>query len=106
MLIVSSLLGRIIASIESYLARCDQYIVNLLLSSGFVINKVDVSGNKFTTKKNIINLIDRKKPSIFYLSLTKLAEDIKSENDWIKNVKIYRLLPNSLYIVVEEYELF
>jgi cell division protein FtsQ len=104
-LILYSSLGEIIYQYNYYISICNQYISNLLLDNGFCIDKIIITGNKFTDKEYILNLVDSKRP-ILYIGLSKLAYRIKSTNKWIKNVRIHRILPNTLHIDVDEYEPF
>ncbi|OWZ25784.1 POTRA domain, FtsQ-type family protein [Wolbachia endosymbiont of Wuchereria bancrofti] len=78
---------------------------SLLLSSGFSIDEVVVNGNKFTNEKDILNLVNKTQP-IIYISPSKLADSIQSVSKWIKHVRIHRILPNTLYINVDEHKPF
>ncbi|WFW29494.1 MAG: FtsQ-type POTRA domain-containing protein [Wolbachia endosymbiont of Menacanthus eurysternus] len=91
--------------IDYCVTRCRIYISDLLLDSGFSIDKIVITGNKFTNENDILSLIDRTQP-IVYISLSKLVNSIYSMNGWIKDVKIYRILPNTLYINIDEYKIF
>lgn len=41
-----------------------------------------------------------------YVSLSKLADNLQSARKWIKHVRIYRILPNTLHINIDEYKPF
>jgi cell division protein FtsQ len=100
-----SSLEKIKNSFNYYFTWCDECVSNLLLSNGFTIDEVAVSGNKFTNEKDILNLIDKTEP-IMYLSLSKLVNNIQSVSKWIKNVSVHRVLPNTIRINIEEHEPF
>ncbi|OEY86658.1 hypothetical protein BIY23_03090 [Wolbachia pipientis] len=101
-LIVYSSFDKIIYRYHSYIDQCNRYISNFLLNNGFSINEVIITGNYFINRESILDLIDRKQP-ILYVRLAKLASEIKLKNKWIKNISIYRILPNILHIDIDEY---
>ncbi|QOD37884.1 cell division protein FtsQ/DivIB [Candidatus Wolbachia massiliensis] len=104
-LVLYSSLDKITSRLNYYLTWCNDHVSSLLLSSGFSIDKVIVTGNKFTNKEEILNLVDKTQP-IIYVSLSQLADSIQSVSKWMKHVRIYRILPNTLYIDVEEHKPF
>lgn len=104
-LVLYSSLDKITNRFNYYFTWCDECVSNLLLSNGFTIDEVVVTGNKFTNENDILNLIDRTEP-IIYVSLSKLANSVQSVSRWIKNVSVYRILPNTVQINVEEHEPF
>ncbi|WP_246214298.1 cell division protein FtsQ/DivIB [Wolbachia endosymbiont of Cruorifilaria tuberocauda] len=95
--------NKITNQLNYYLTWYNNYLYTLL-SNVFSIDKVAITGNKFTNEKDILNLINKAQP-IIYISLSNLANDIQSQNKWIKYVRIYRILPNTLHINVHEHKL-
>ncbi len=104
-LVLYSSLDKITNRFNYYFIWCNDRLSSLLLSNGFLIDKVVVTGNKFTNEKDIISLVDRTQP-IMYISLSKLIDNIQSVSEWIKYVRIYRILPNILHIDVDEHTPF
>lgn len=104
-LILYSSLDKIINRFNYYFTWYNDCLSSLLLSSGFSIDEVVVSGNKFTNKKDILSLTDRTQP-ILYISLSKLAGNIQSVSKWIKYVRVHRILPNTLHINIDEHKPF
>ncbi|MFP3015596.1 MAG: cell division protein FtsQ/DivIB [Wolbachia sp.] len=104
-LMLYSSLDKIINRFNYYFTWCNDCLSSLLLSSGFSIDEVVVSGNKFTNKKDILSLTDRTQP-IMYISLSKLAGNIQSVSRWIKYVRVHRILPNTLHINIDEHKPF
>ncbi|QXK91743.1 FtsQ-type POTRA domain-containing protein [Neoehrlichia mikurensis] len=80
-------------------------ISNILINNGFVIDKVIISGNASINKSDILQFVDRK-CAIIFLSINDMRDRIKSSNAWIKDVVIKRVLPNTIYIEVQEYYAF
>ncbi|MGL9681659.1 MAG: cell division protein FtsQ/DivIB [Wolbachia sp.] len=104
-LVLYSSLDKITSRFNYYLTWCNDCLSKLLLSSGFSIDEVVVTGNKFTNEKDILGLVDKTQP-IIYISLSKLVDSIQSVSEWIKHVRIYRTLPNSLHINIDEHKPF
>lgn len=104
-LVLYSSLDKITSRFNYYLTWCNDHLSSLLLSSGFSIDEVVVTGNKFTNEKDILGLIGKTQP-IMYVSLSRLADSIQSVSKWIKHVRIYRTLPNTLYINIDEHKPF
>lgn len=104
-LVLYSSLDKITNRFNYYFTWCNDRLSSLLISNGFSIDKVTVTGNKFTNEKDIISLVDRTQP-IMYVSLSKLTDNIQSVSEWIKHVRIYRILPNTLRIDVNEHKPF
>ncbi|VVC35065.1 Hypothetical protein CINCED_3A000279 [Cinara cedri] len=81
----------------------NSYLINETF--GFAIEKVAITGNKFADQKDILSLIEKTQP-IVYVRLSKLANNIKSVSKWIKDVRVYRILPNTLHIDIYEHKPF
>ncbi|WP_264683162.1 MULTISPECIES: cell division protein FtsQ/DivIB [unclassified Wolbachia] len=104
-LVLYSSLDKITNRFNYYFTWCNDRLSSLLISNGFSIDKVTVTGNKFTNEQDILSLVDRTQP-IMYVSLSKLTDNIQSVSEWIKHVRIYRILPNTLRIDVNEHKPF
>ncbi|ABD44735.1 cell division FtsQ family protein [Ehrlichia chaffeensis str. Heartland] len=90
--------GKIINGLQN----CAVVLSNQLVNYGFAVERVVIDGNKFVTSDYIEKFIDIDK-SILFISLSELQKKIKSNNKWIKDVSVKRLLPNVLQIKVLEY---
>ncbi|MDR2831483.1 MAG: cell division protein FtsQ/DivIB [Rickettsiales bacterium] len=104
-LVLYSSLDKIINRFHCYFTWCNERISSVLLSSGFSIDEVVVSGNKFTNEKDILNLVNRTQP-IMYVSFSKFIDSIQSVSRWIKHVRVHRILPNILHINIDEHKPF
>ena len=78
-------------------------LVNLIFKDlGFELKSVEVKGNDFVKKSEIINKINFINcDSLFCLNLKNTKKLIES-NNWIKAVKLRLILPAQLQIVVKE----
>ncbi|WP_168463836.1 cell division protein FtsQ/DivIB [Wolbachia endosymbiont of Ctenocephalides felis wCfeT] len=104
-LVILSSLDKIIDRFNYYFNWCDECVSSFLLNSGFKIDEVIVTGNKFVNEQDIVRLVDKSQP-IIYVSLSKLASDIQSTNKWAKHVSVHRILPSTLQIDIEEHKPF
>ncbi|WP_264337176.1 MULTISPECIES: cell division protein FtsQ/DivIB [unclassified Wolbachia] len=104
-LVLYSSLDKITNRFNYYFTWCNDRLSSLLISNGFSIDKVTVTGNKFTNEQDILSLVDRTQP-IMYVSLSKLTDNIQSVSKWIKYVRIYRILPSTLQIDIDEHTPF
>jgi len=77
-------------------------IIYLLLSPIFNINEIKITGNTKISEEEILNLSQvQKGDNIFQKTRYTIMEKIK-RNTYIKEVKIKRKLPSTLYIEVTE----
>jgi cell division protein FtsQ len=77
---------------------------NFLIKNGFIINNIQILGIKNISKENIIKIINKEKESnILNISLSNIYKDLK-KNDWIKELYIERILPNTIKIIIKEKE--
>ncbi|MCA4775409.1 cell division protein FtsQ/DivIB [Wolbachia endosymbiont of Mansonella ozzardi] len=104
-LVLYSSFGKITSRFSYYLTWYNDRLSGLLLSSGFSIDEVVVTGNKFTNEKDILSLVDKTQP-IIYVSLSRLADSIQHVSKCTKHVRIYRTLPNTLHINIDEHKPF
>lgn len=78
-------------------------IYTILTSTIFELKEIEIIGNKNLSKEDIfkissINLSE----NLFKYKLNKIENNIK-QNPYVKNVKVKRKLPNTIYINIEEY---
>ena len=77
---------------------------NFLIKNGFIINNIQILGIKNISKENIIKIVNKeKKYNILNVSLSNIYNDLKS-NDWVKELYIERILPNTIKIIIKEKE--
>ena len=77
---------------------------NFLIKNGFIINNIQISGIKNISKENIIKIVNKeKKSNILNVSLSNIYNNLHS-NDWIKELYIERILPNTIKIIIKEKE--
>ncbi len=78
-------------------------IYYLFFSGKFLINDIIVEGNKMVPAEKISSVIS-KKQNILLFSVGNAKKQIFKENPEIKNIEIYRGIPNAVKIVVLEHE--
>ena len=77
---------------------------DFLIKNGFIINNIQISGIKNISKENIIKIVNKeKKSNILNVSLSNIYNNLHS-NDWIKELYIERILPNTIKIIIKEKE--
>ena len=77
---------------------------NFLIKNGFIINNIQILGIKNISKENIIKIVNKeKKSNILDVSLSNIYNNLKS-NDWVKELYIERILPNTIKIIIKEKE--
>jgi len=77
---------------------------NFLIKNGFIINNIQILGIKNISKENIIKIVNKeKKSNILNVSLSNIYNELKS-NDWVKELYIERILPNTIKIIIKEKE--
>lgn len=93
-----------IVKILSILLVIGLAIVFALLSPIFNIKEIEVLGNKYITKEELISLSQiQMDENIFKVSYIKTIEKIKN-NAYVKEAKIYKKLPNKIQIEIKERE--
>ncbi len=81
-------------------------IYNFIQSDFFILEKIDVKGNKNISKSDILNVVNIKIGSnIFHLNLRQTSQNLNLLPA-IKNVTILRKLPDTVIINVEERKYF
>jgi cell division septal protein FtsQ len=75
----------------------------LFLSGKFAVREVIVEGNKMVPTEKVQASIPKGK-NILYLNVKKTKKDILENNPEIKNLEIYRGLPDAVKVVVLEHE--
>ena len=74
----------------------------LLINYGFYLQNIYISGNDNLQKEDILSIInDKEYKTIFDINLFKIHNNLLL-NEWIKTVKIERILPNSIKIQIIE----
>jgi cell division protein FtsQ len=77
---------------------------NFLIKNGFIINNIQILGIKNISKKNIIKIVNKEnKSNILNVNLSNIYNDLK-KNDWVKELYIERILPNTIKIIIKEKE--
>ena len=77
---------------------------NFLINNGFIINNIQILGIKNISKENIIKIVNKeKKSNILNVSLSNIYNELKN-NDWVKELYIERILPNTIKIIIKEKE--
>ena len=77
---------------------------NFLIKNGFIINNIQILGIKNISKENIIKIVNKeKKSNILNVSLSNIYNELKS-NDWVKELYIERILPNTIKIIINRKE--
>ena len=77
---------------------------NFLIKNGFIINNIQILGIKNISKENIIKIVNKeKKSNILNVSLSNIYNDLKN-NDWVQELYIERILPNTIKIIIKEKE--
>ena len=104
-LMIYSSFDKIVSYFDYYSTQCSRYVFKLLLSCGFTIDEVVITGTEFVNKSEILKLVD-KTQLIVYIRLPQLVKDIKSVSEWIKEARVYRILPHTLHIDIDEYKPF
>jgi len=75
----------------------------LFFSGKFLVKDVIVEGNKMVSSEKIAGGIS-KRQNILLFNISKAKKEILSDNPEIKNVEVYRGIPNAVKIVVLEHE--
>lgn len=78
-------------------------IYYLFFSGKFLVKDIIVEGNKMVPAEKISSVIS-KRQNILLFSISKTKKEILKDNPEIKNIEIYRGIPNAVKIVVLEHE--
>ena len=73
--------------------------------NSFIVRNVEVSGLNYANKNNIMKIVNSlKNKNLFMISMNKLVKSIKKD-EFIKDVQILKIPPNTLQITVLEYNI-
>ena len=74
----------------------------LLINYGFVLNQINISGERNIPKEDILSIFNAQEyKTIFDINLVKIYNNLLL-NKWIETVQIERILPNSIKIKIVE----
>jgi cell division protein FtsQ len=77
---------------------------NFLINNGFIINNIQILGIKNIPKDTIIKIVNNEnKSNILNLNLSNIYKVLR-KNDWVKELHIERILPNTIKINIKEKE--
>ena len=77
---------------------------NFLIKNGFTINNIQILGIKNIPKETIIKIVNNEnKSNIFNVNLLNIYNNLRN-NDWVKELYIERVLPNTIKISIIEKE--
>jgi len=77
---------------------------DFLIKNGFTINNIQISGIKNIPKETIIKIVNNeKKSNILNVNLLNIHNNLRN-NDWVEELYIERVLPNTIKISIKEKE--
>ena len=77
---------------------------NFLIKNGFTINNIQILGIKNIPKETIIKIVNNeKKSNILSVNLLNIYNNLRN-NDWVEELYIERVLPNTIKISIIEKE--
>jgi len=77
---------------------------NFLIKNGFTINNIQILGIKNIPKETIIKIVNNEnKSNILNVNLSNIYNNIRN-NDWVEELYIERVLPNTIKISIKEKE--
>jgi len=77
---------------------------NFLINNGFKIDKIQILGIKNIPKETIIKIVNNEnKSNILNINLSNIYNDLRN-NDWVKELYIELVLPNTIKINIQEKE--
>ena len=77
---------------------------NFLIKNGFTINNIQILGIKNIPKETIIKIVNNeKKSNILSVNLLNIYNNLRN-NDWVEELHIERVLPNTIKINIKEKE--
>tara|TARA_B110001452_G_C15137094_1_gene395975 strand:- start:35 stop:862 length:828 start_codon:yes stop_codon:yes gene_type:complete len=75
---------------------------NFLINNGFTLQKIKIFGTKNISKKTIMEIVYAENESnIFNVNLSNIYNTLNN-NDWVKDLYIERILPDTIKITIEE----
>jgi cell division protein FtsQ len=73
-----------------------------LINNGFAIKNIQILGIKNISKDTIIQIVNAEnKSNIFNVNLSKIYNNL-SDNDWVRDLNVERILPNTIKIKILE----
>ena len=100
--IISLLLTTFLSNIE--FEKYSKLFNDILIKNGFTINNIQIFGIKNITKETIIkNVNNEKQSNILNVNLLNIYNNLKN-NDWVEELYIERVLPNTIKISIKEKE--
>ena len=101
-LIISLLLTIFLNNIN--FEKYSKLLNNFLIKNGFTINNIQILGIKNIPKETIIKIVNNEnKSNILNVNLLNIYNNLRN-NDWVKELYIERVLPNTIKIIIKEKE--
>jgi cell division protein FtsQ len=102
MLIISLLLTTFLNNID--FEKYSKLLNNFLIKNGFTINNIQILGIKNIPKETIIKIVNNEnKSNILNVNLLNIYNNLRN-NDWVEELYIERVLPNTIKISIIEKE--
>lgn len=100
--IISLLLTTFLNNID--FEKYSKLLNNFLIKNGFTINNIQILGIKNIPKETIIKIVNNeKKSNILSVNLLNIYNNLRN-NDWVEELYIERVLPNTIKISIKEKE--
>ena len=100
--IISLLLTTFLNNID--FEKYSKLLNNFLIKNGFTINNIQILGIKNIPKETIIKIVNNEnKSNILNVNLSNIYNNIRN-NDWVEELYIERVLPNTIKISIKEKE--
>ena len=101
-LIMSLLLTTFLNNID--FEKYSKLLNNFLIKNGFTINNIQILGIKNIPKETIIKIVNNEnKSNILNVNLLNIYKNLRN-NDWVEELYIERVLPNTIKISIKEKE--
>ena len=101
-LIISLLLTTFLNNID--FEKYSKLLNNFLIKNGFTINNIQILGIKNIPKETIIKIVNNEnKSNILNVNLLNIYNNLRN-NDWVEELYIERVLPNTIKISIIEKE--
>ena len=101
-LIISLMLTTFLNNID--FEKYSKLLNNFLIKNGFTINNIQILGIKNIPKETIIKIVNNEnKSNILNVNLLNIYNNLRN-NDWVKELYIERVLPNTIKISIIEKE--
>ena len=100
--IISLLLTTFLNNID--FEKYSKLLNNFLIKNGFTINNIQILGIKNIPKETIIKIVNNEnKSNILNVNLLNIYKNLRN-NDWVEELYIERVLPNTIKISIKEKE--